>query len=54
MSGQIVWRGFEGREQIERQRDVYNVLRDELAEQEQGISIILAYTPHEVEAMQAA
>ena len=54
VSGQIVWKRFEDQEQIDRQRAVYNVLRDELGADARGVSIILAYTPHEVKMMRAA
>lgn len=51
LSGYIIWSGFNKVEQLDRQRLIYNTLRDELQADAAKISIILAYSPEEWEAM---
>ncbi len=54
LSGTIIWDGFDGQEQGDRQHLVREVLKEALGAQVQEVSILLAYTPHEMSAMQAA
>ena len=51
ISGHLIWDGFEGEEQIDRQRRLHDVLRAELGPDAQPVSVILTYTPTEYEAM---
>ncbi len=53
LSGYIVWSGFDGLEQIDRQRLIANRLRTLLGRDAQRISTILTYTPHEFQVMAA-
>ena len=47
VSGHIIWRGFDELDQVDRQRQIYQVLRQELGPEAAQISIILAYSPQE-------
>jgi acid stress-induced BolA-like protein IbaG/YrbA len=50
LSGEVVWDGFYGKSQHERQKELRSVLRRELTEEEQrSLSIILTLTPAEDE-----
>ncbi len=51
ISGHIVWEGFNDLDQVDRQRQIYQVLRQELGPEATQISIILAYSPEEWAAM---
>lgn len=51
LNGYIIWSGFDEVEQLDRQRRVYAALREELQADAAKISIILAYSPDEWEAM---
>ena len=52
ITGFVYWPGFEGREQIDRQRRVWDVLRSSLAEDErQQISAVFTLTPEEIAAI---
>lgn len=54
VGGLLVWDGFVGREQIERQRTVWRVLREHLTPEEQlQVSAILTLTPEEMTAARA-
>lgn len=49
IGGFLIWDGFDGVEQIERQRQVWKELRDKLdASEQQDVSAILTLTPDEV------
>lgn len=51
--GFLIWDGFEGKEQIDRQTQVWDILRHELAREEQRrISALFTITPDEAAAMQ--
>jgi stress-induced morphogen len=55
LTGVLVWKGFEGKEQVERQKQVWDVLRSELTKKEQGsISMIITLTPRELKSIRAA
>ena len=54
VSGFLTWDGFVGREQIERQRAVWAVLRQALPPEEQRrVAAILTLTPEEMTAARA-
>ncbi len=53
LSGSIVWAGFDGLEQIDRQRLIASRLRALSGQDAQRISTILTYTPHEFQVMAA-
>jgi len=47
----LIWSGFEGREQIERQHEVWKVLRTQLEQVDQlKVAAILTLTPEEMAA----
>ena len=51
LAGFLIWSGFVGREQIERQRAVRKVLMAELTpEEQQRVAAILTLTPDEMAA----
>ena len=54
MSGYIAWDGFEDWEQMDRQEAIWKALREHLGAGAPGVSIILSYTPREMELMRAA
>jgi len=54
INGMISWDGFEDQEMIERQTAIWQVLRAKLGEDAARVSIILTYTPPELELMRAA
>jgi len=52
ISGSLLWQGFEEAEQLDRQRQVSRVLRDELTPDERRrVSIIFTFTPEEAAVM---
>ena len=53
-SGRIVWEGFGEEDAVDRQRRIRQALRDALHEGAKEVSVILAYTPHEMQVMSAA
>lgn len=54
VGGLLVWDGFIGREQIERQRALWRVLREYLTPEEQlQVSAILTLTPEEMTGARA-
>jgi stress-induced morphogen len=49
IGGLLIWKGFEGQEQIERQRTLWNVLRRSLSKDEQlQVASLLTLTPEEM------
>lgn len=54
LSGTVIWDGFEGQEQGDRQHLIRKTLKEALGAQVQEVSILLAYTPREMMLMQAA
>ena len=52
--GRLIWRGFENTETLERQKRICDLLRNQLGKDAQGVSMILAYSPHDWELMQAS
>ncbi len=52
--GRIVWDGFAGKDQVDRQTTVRERLKQELGAEAQQVGVLLTYTPTELEAMQAA
>jgi acid stress-induced BolA-like protein IbaG/YrbA len=54
LSGNIVWDGFTGHDQTDRQKLVREVLKGALGAQIQQIGVLLTYTQAELTAMQAA
>ncbi len=54
VGGLITWEGFVGAEQIERQRQLWRVLREHLPPEEQlQVAAILTFTPEEMTAARA-
>ena len=54
VSGFLIWEGFTGSEHIERQRMVWEVIRRELARDEQAkVAAVLTLTPEEMTAARA-
>ena len=51
INGPITWAGFEDMDHVDREEAVRAALKEELGPQKQAVSIILAYTPREVELM---
>jgi len=52
-SGEVVWDGFEGVEQADRQHRLRQVLAHGLSPEERnGLSIILTFTPNEIAVME--
>lgn len=51
LSGFLIWEGFEGKEQIKRQDQVWKALRKTLSKEDRrNIGAILTATPYEVTA----
>ena len=50
----VVWDGFAGKDQADRQAAVREVLKKELGPRVREVGVLLTYTPTELEAMQAA
>lgn len=53
VNGQIVWSGFDDLDDLERQKAIHAALLKGLGADAQGISIILGYTPREIELMES-
>ncbi|MCX6380054.1 MAG: hypothetical protein NT023_11370 [Armatimonadetes bacterium] len=53
-NGHLTWEGFQGVSFIERQRMVYDFLRDTFGEEAKNINMIFTYTPVEREHILAA
>ncbi len=54
VGGFLIWRGFQGVEQIDRQRRLAQALGEELTDDERArVTTILAVTPDEVAVMRA-
>jgi acid stress-induced BolA-like protein IbaG/YrbA len=54
LAGRMVWSGFDGLDQVERQEQLRGVLRNRLGETAAQVSVILTYTPGELQVMQGA
>lgn len=55
IGGYLIWRGFEGVEQLDRQRQLNRAIRERLSVEEQlHITTILTVTPDEVAVMRSA
>ena len=54
IGGLLLWEGFAGLEHLERQRQIWDLLRNRFAAEAVQVSLIFAYTPHEYGVMQAA
>ena len=54
VAGSIAWYGFENMDDVDRQESIFSVLRERLGPEAQLVGLLLAYTPHELEVMQAA
>lgn len=54
ISGSVVWAGFTGLDEVDRQDKIRTVLRQELGADAQQVGVLLTYTPDELEAMNAA
>ena len=54
VTGLLSWDGFEGKDQVDRQHDVWNVIRRTIpADEQRRISVILTVTPEELAYMRA-
>lgn len=53
-NGHILSQAFQGLSFVERQRRIFNILRDVLGPRAQQISMLFTYTPSEYEQLQAA
>ena len=52
VTGLVSWDGFEGQDQVDRQHNVWNVIREAIpAEEQRWISVILTVTPGELAYM---
>ena len=54
ISGSVIWAGFDGLDEVDRQTIVRNELRDKLGNDARQVGILLTYTPDELDAMNAA
>jgi acid stress-induced BolA-like protein IbaG/YrbA len=54
ISGSLIWAGFDGFDEVDRQTMVRNELRDKLGTDARQVGVLLTYTPDELEAMNAA
>ncbi|MDO8587380.1 MAG: hypothetical protein Q7T82_10095 [Armatimonadota bacterium] len=54
ISGSVVWEGFTGLDQVDRQDKLRSVLREKLGADAQQVGVLLTYTPDELRAMHAA
>ena len=53
-NGYLLSEGFQGLSFVERQRRVFNILREVVGPETQHISMLFTYTPAEYEQLQAA
>ncbi len=51
VNGRVVWDGFTGHDNVGRQQMIRAALRDGLGAGVAQIGLLLAYTPHELQAM---
>jgi len=54
VAGRVEWDGFADMDDVERQERIRAILRDKLGDEFHEVSILLAYTPDELRAMQSA
>ena len=54
ITGSVVWSGFTNLDHVERQSEIRAVLREKLGADAQMVGVLLAYTPDELKAMNAA
>ena len=54
VSGFLIWSGFEGLDQMDRQDKLWDVLKKRLGDEAARVSTIFTHTPNEYEAMMAA
>ena len=54
ISGSVVWEGFAGLDQVDRQNKIRTLLRQKLGADAQQVGVLLTYTPDELNAMNAA
>ena len=52
--GRVLWDGFDGQEQIDRQTRMWELLWNHFQARSTEIGVLLAYTPHEFRVMQSA
>jgi len=53
VSGYLIWDGFDSLEQLDRQKKLWEVLRNRLGRDATRVSFIFTYTPREYRAMTA-
>jgi acid stress-induced BolA-like protein IbaG/YrbA len=54
ITGQIVWKGFDGHDQFARQEMVRGPLKERFGKDVLFVGVLLTYTPREIEEMVAA
>lgn len=54
LHGTVIWDGFDDKDMVDRQQLIRKALKEALGVQFQEVGVLLAYTPHEMSAMQAA
>lgn len=54
ITGFVVWAGFAGYDEVDRQTQIRDVLRQALGADAQQVGVLLTYTPDELRAMNAA
>ena len=54
ISGSVVWAGFDGLDEVARQRKIRTALEAELGSDVQQVGVLLTYTPDELRKMDAA
>jgi len=54
LTGSVVWDGFEGRDDVDRQQELRKILRENLGDEALQVGILLTYTSRELAIMKAA
>lgn len=54
ISGHVIWAGFAGMDEVERQTRIRGILKEKLGEEAQQVGILFTFTPDELKAMKAA
>lgn len=54
IAGSVSWAGFADLDHVDRQIEIRGVLREKLGAEAQQVGVLLAYTPDELKAMNAA
>jgi acid stress-induced BolA-like protein IbaG/YrbA len=54
ITGDAIWTGFEGLDQVDRQQLLRNALRNKLQGEATQVGVLLTFTPDEIHSMQEA